>query len=395
MDRNQKNNFGRPIIVLSNPILSIYLHIEHKIFPMKKIIFFAILTSVSFVFSQSKKEQIEILTNRVDSLNRVVGAERNINKQKSENILQLKETNGNLQNQIAKLNESVKFLNQEINEKENSLSSKAFEISVLKTQLIEKLDSLAKIRAELEKLKPVPKPVVSNTTNQVTQTGSYKSVKIGTQTWMTENLNVSTFRNGDPIPQAKSNEEWDLADENKQPAWCYYENDPKNGNKYGKLYNWYAVNDPRGLAPAGWHIPTDAEWTTLENQLGDDAGKKMKSTSGWDSWYEKITCSNCKVASAEYKKICSVCKGTGYTGKKTHSGNGTNSSGFSGLPGGLRRGNGAFDTIGGSGNWWSSTEYTTSGAWARYLNYNGGDVGRDANYFSGKEKGFSVRCLRD
>ncbi len=131
--------------------------------------------------------------------------------------------------------------------------------------------------AELEKLKPAPKPVVvnnantnssANTTNQVKQTGSYKSVKIGTQIWMTENLNVSTFRNGEPIPEAKTEEEWKKAGENKQPAWCYYNNDPKNGAKYGKLYNWCAVNDIRGIAPTGWHIPSYDEWTILINAQG-------------------------------------------------------------------------------------------------------------------------------
>jgi len=86
---------------------------------------------------------------------------------------------------------------------------------------------------------------------------------IGTQTWKTLNLDVATFRNGDPIPEAKTDEEWKAAGENKQPAWCYYENDPMNGTNYGKLYNWYALNDLRGLAPTGWHIPTDLEWTVL------------------------------------------------------------------------------------------------------------------------------------
>jgi uncharacterized protein (TIGR02145 family) len=80
-------------------------------------------------------------------------------------------------------------------------------------------------------------------------------VQIGTQIWMTKNLDVSKFRNGDPIPEAKTDEEWVKAGENKQPAWCYYENNPANGAKYGKLYNWYAVSDARGLAPVGYHIP--------------------------------------------------------------------------------------------------------------------------------------------
>lgn len=92
----------------------------------------------------------------------------------------------------------------------------------------------------------------------------YNSVKIGNQVWMSENLNVSTFRNGDPIPEAKTNEEWDRAGANKQPAWCYYNNDPRNGAKYGKLYNWFAINDPRGLAPEGWHVSNLDDWNILD-----------------------------------------------------------------------------------------------------------------------------------
>jgi hypothetical protein len=98
-----------------------------------------------------------------------------------------------------------------------------------------------------------------------------------------ENLDVDKFRNGDPIPEAKTDEEWYQATNNKEPVWCYYNNDPANGEKYGKLYNWFAVNDPRGLAPTGYHVPSDAEWTTLTNYLGGEsvAGTKMKSTSGF------------------------------------------------------------------------------------------------------------------
>jgi len=182
-------------------------------------------------------------------------------------------------------------------------------------------------------------------------------VTIGTQVWSTKNLNVSTFRNGDPIPEAKTIEEWERAGENKQPAWCYYNNDPANGAKYGKLYNWYAVNDSRGLAPVGYHIPSDAEWTKLVDYLESDAGTKMKSTQGWVS-----------------------------------DGNGTNSSGFSGLPGGSRGDDGPVDAIGGYGFWWSSSENLTLYAWGRYLQYFSGGVYR-GNY--GKAEGFSVRCLRD
>jgi uncharacterized protein (TIGR02145 family) len=176
---------------------------------------------------------------------------------------------------------------------------------------------------------------------------------------MTKNLDVSSFRNGDPIPQAKTNEEWDKAGEEGKPAWCYYENKKKNGKKYGKLYNWHAVNDPRGLAPAGYHIPSDTEWTILSDYLGGDtvAGSKMKSTSGWKN-----------------------------------NGNGTNSSGFSGLPGGGRYYSGSYDGMGTNGYWWSASEDYTGSAYLRYLDDSYDYLFRS---FSLKEEGFSVRCLRD
>jgi uncharacterized protein (TIGR02145 family) len=111
---------------------------------------------------------------------------------------------------------------------------------------------------------------------------SPNEVQIGTQIWMTKNLDVSKFRNGDPIPEAKTEEEWKKAGENKQPAWCYYDNDPANGAKYGKLYNWYAVNDTRGLAPEGWRVPNDADWRAMHSYLGEEsAASKMKTVSGW------------------------------------------------------------------------------------------------------------------
>ena len=108
-------------------------------------------------------------------------------------------------------------------------------------------------------------------------------VTIGKQVWMSENLNVDKFRNGDPIPEAKTDEEWEKAGENGEPAWCYYNNNPDNGDRYGKLYNWFAVNDPRGLAPEGWKIPSDEDWTRLTDFLGGEsvAGQKMKSTEFW------------------------------------------------------------------------------------------------------------------
>jgi uncharacterized protein (TIGR02145 family) len=227
-----------------------------------------------------------------------------------------------------------------------------------------------------------------------------QTVTIGTQVWMTKNLDVSTFRNGDPIPQAKTKEEWEKAGENQQPAWCYYDNDPANGAKYGKLYNWYAVIDSRGLAPVGYHIPSDAEWTKLTDFLGGKsvAVTKMKSKSGWNSYTTggSKTCPNCVNWNAEYRRKvpCHTCQDTrSVTAPKvTNSGNGTNTSGFSGLPGGYRNSFGPFLTIGNLGNWWSSSESGTDDAWFRALYYNKGDVSRGEPR---KKDGFSVRCLRD
>jgi uncharacterized protein (TIGR02145 family) len=193
-----------------------------------------------------------------------------------------------------------------------------------------------------------------------TEEGASTEVTIGKQVWMTQNLNVDKFRNGDPIPEVKTKDEWNKAGNNEEPAWCYYNNDPANGEKYGKLYNWYAVNDLRGLAPVGYHIPSDAEWTILTDNLGGEevAGTKMKNTSGW-----------------------------------IENGNGTNESGFSGLPGGGRNEYGTFYYFDYC-YWWSSTEdydYTNY-AWYRNLYFNYGLVNRYSNH---KRFGFSVRCLRD
>ena len=186
----------------------------------------------------------------------------------------------------------------------------------------------------------------------------YKTVKIGNQIWITENLNVAHFRNGDPVLEAKTNEEWEREGIEGKPAWCYFDNDPENGEKYGKLYNWYAVKDPRGLAPEGWHVPTDREWTLLTDSIGGDntAGTKMKSTSGWNS-----------------------------------GGHRDNLSRFTGLPGSGRYPNGYFEPIGNSGIWWSSSKTTTTSAWGRNLQYSTSSVLRGS--FK-KGTGLSVRVTK-
>jgi uncharacterized protein (TIGR02145 family) len=233
---------------------------------------------------------------------------------------------------------------------------------------------------------------------------SYSTVVMGNgQEWMAENLSVFNFRNGDPIPVAKTEEAWKKAVDNSEPACCYYENNAENGKTYGVLYNWYAVNDPRGIAPEGWHIPTEAEWTTFINYLdpnavgGDNtpnaAGTKMKSTSGWKSREGEAECANCKSWTPEQKagQTCNVCKDS-HKSKAQITGNGTNLSGFSGLPGGYRFYTGLFNNIGSNGYWWSSTEVNFLGAWSSLLGYDGGSVVR---LNQDKAYGLSVRCLRD
>jgi len=186
------------------------------------------------------------------------------------------------------------------------------------------------------------------------------TIVIGTQQWMRENLDVMTYRNGDIIPQVTDPSAWAAL---TTGAWCWYNNDPLNGANYGKLYNWYAVNDPRGLAPQGWHIPTYSEWATLSTLLGGDAaaGGKMK-TIGITIWSTPNTSA-------------------------------TNESGFSGLPGGTRSNYGTFYDLGSDGYWWSATEeFYTTNAWYRGLYYNYSVLGMVS---LSKKIGFSVRCLRD
>ncbi len=189
------------------------------------------------------------------------------------------------------------------------------------------------------------------------------TVKIGNQVWMTKNLSVDKFRNGDSIHEAKTNNEWSEAGRDGVPVWCYYDNDPSNDIEYGKLYNWYAVNDPRGLTPLGWHVPSNIEWMHLADYLGGNgvAGVKMKSINGWKD-------------------------------NKDKNGNGSNESGIYCLPSGYRNYDGSFDGIGKDGHWWSSSDSSTYIAWFLFIN-NEHDIAGTNTYL--KDGGFSLRCLRD
>jgi uncharacterized protein (TIGR02145 family) len=197
----------------------------------------------------------------------------------------------------------------------------------------------------------------------VTSISYSQSIKIGPQVWNTKNINVSKFSNGEPIPEAKTKEEWNRAGENKEPAWCYYDYNPANGTRYGKLYNWYAVSDHRGLAPKGWHVPSEAEWTTLIDYIEgkSESAISLKAIKGW-----------------EY-----------HEGK---SGNGNNSSGFNTLAGGYSSFHSeSFDQIGYCGAWWTSTS-TDFGAVFCLMSFRTSTV--DKSEWD-KTGGFSLRCVKD
>ncbi|MFN5460427.1 MAG: fibrobacter succinogenes major paralogous domain-containing protein [Bacteroidota bacterium] len=223
----------------------------------------------------------------------------------------------------------------------------------------------------------------------------YPSVKLGSQEWMISNLSIVTFRNGDTIPLAKTAEEWEKAGENGQPAWCYYDNNTLNGEKFGKLYNWYAVNDSRGLAPIGWHIANDKEWKQLSDYIGGEklAGKKLKSSAGWNTYKGKGTCKNCEKWGAEYKagNSCNVCKDKRQT-SGIFPGDGTDEFGFRSLAAGYRFGDGYFSKIGEFAGWWTATDAATHYTWSRTLVSKSAQLYRT---FYDKEDGLSVRCIKD
>ncbi|MCX6153662.1 MAG: VWA domain-containing protein [Candidatus Kapabacteria bacterium] len=189
--------------------------------------------------------------------------------------------------------------------------------------------------------------------------GICDDVYIGKQVWSGCNLNVDHFRNGDSIPEVRIESQWA---NRTSPAWCYYNNDPAMGKIYGKLYNWYAVNDPRGLAPAGWHVASDAEWTALVNCLGADTslvGGKLKEV-GTVHWRSPNVASN---------EIC-----------------------FNLLPGGIRYGHGPFDNVNAVTYLWTASSYDSVWAWGNGIANNFALIRRGVLT---KYGGSSVRCVKN
>ena len=197
----------------------------------------------------------------------------------------------------------------------------------------------------------------------------YRTIVIGIQELMAENLKTSIYSNGNSIENVTNGTQWGGL---TTGAWCNYNNNSQFDCPYGKLYNWFAVADPRNVCPTGWHVPSDDEWNVLIGNLdptinpiaigpqSTSAGGKMKSV-GTQFWISP-------------------------------NGAATNESAFSGLPGGYRYSLGTFNNFGFIGEWWTSTELDSSFAHMRDLNYSNGNLTRNKSY---KYYGLSVRCFRD
>ena len=206
----------------------------------------------------------------------------------------------------------------------------------------------------------------------------YQTVKIGNQVWTVENLRTTKYNDGSAIPLVTDNTAWEKL---TTPGYCLYDNDIKHKSKYGALYNWFAI-DTKKLAPAGWHVPTDTEWTTLQNYL-------IANGYNWDGTKEGNKIAKSLATKTDWK-ISTFEGAIGYKLTKN------NRSGFSALPGGFRNFNGVFGDVGYGCGWWSATVYDASSAYYRDLDFEYDNLGRDYGFhLYGKSCGFSVRLLRD
>ena len=213
---------------------------------------------------------------------------------------------------------------------------------------------------------------------------TYKTITIGTQTWMAENLRTSKYRDGTAIPNVEDTTTWKTT---KLGAWCYYGNDVAKGAIYGKLYNWHTVVDTHKLAPEGWHIPTTAEWTTLQKYV--DTLTNVLSSKAANINDSLVKKSITKALSSQSKWIS--CPTLGAIGNNPYV---NNQTGFSALPGGNRYLNGSFNLLDSDGFWWTVTSASATAVVATYRNFSYSFSGI-YNYTDSKQNGYSVRCVKD
>lgn len=237
-------------------------------------------------------------------------------------------------------------------------------------------------RIEFDMEITVPMVMIETTTVTDIDGNEYQTVMIGNQWWMAENLKVSRYLNGDAIPTNLSNSEWKNTTSGAFTIYPHGNVDGINSNEemvaaYGKLYNWYAVDDDRGLCPEGWRVPSDNNWKQLEMYLG--MSQEDANNIGWRGASVGGKLKSTRTESDPHPRWSSPNEGA------------TNESGFSGLPGGRRDFSSGFSAIGNTGYWWSSTERSLSLVWFRFLGYDGSSVFRYDFY---KYFGYSVRCFR-
>jgi uncharacterized protein (TIGR02145 family) len=204
----------------------------------------------------------------------------------------------------------------------------------------------------------------------VDQSGNiYKTVDINGQVWMAENLKTESYSNGDAIAFNLTSSQWQSI---TTGAWAHYDNNPAAACPYGKLYNWYAISDPRGLCPIGWHVPTNSDWNALVTSLDQNANTTC------------TLCNQSNIAGGALKSL-----GISYWETNVAA---TNSSGFSALPSGFRSSNGSYSNAGFTGFFWTSTDYSVGNAYSRIIYYNTAELRSNGN---NKRSGFAVRCVQD
>ncbi len=278
--------------------------------------------------------------------------------------------NGQIPNdKIAKVDEVIRQQEMEAERKKQEEADRIAEQEAERKKK-EEADRIAKQKAEQEQKKKIEQERIAKQkeAEKIEQArfgtvtdidgNTYKTVKIGNQVWMAENLRTSRYSNGDRIANPNYSQLEDLT----TGAWCWYQTNINYDNVYGKLYNWYAAKDSRNVCPTGWHVPSDSEWQTLVNYLGSNAGGKMKAAE------------------------------TPYWHSPNAGAFSSSSSGFSGLPAGVLISGQGFTGMGYYVKWWSTTANGSKHAWIRTLNYHHGDVNRQEEF---KDNGYSIRCIKN